>query len=121
MVSADPPKDETPPSPAEVREAVRKLKGGRSAEICKFSADLLKAGGEAMILGLHAVLPVLWQSGIPCLKKKGLVVLVWKGEEDRQACNNHHCISLFSVLRKLFAHLLLYAVNLISSVTILET
>ena len=36
--------------------AVAKLRGGMAAGICNISAELLKAGGEAMILGLDAVL-----------------------------------------------------------------
>ncbi|KAG0717242.1 Retrovirus-related Pol polyprotein from type-1 retrotransposable element R2 [Chionoecetes opilio] len=63
-VDADPPIDETAPSLDEVREAVAKLKGGKAAGVCNSSAELLKAGGEAMIRGLHAVLTAVWQSGV---------------------------------------------------------
>ncbi|KAG0713018.1 X-linked retinitis pigmentosa GTPase regulator-interacting protein 1 [Chionoecetes opilio] len=63
-VDADPPIDETAPSLDEVREAVAKLKGGKAAGVCNISAELLKAGGEAMIRGLHAVLTAVWQSVI---------------------------------------------------------
>ena len=38
------------------KEAVAKLTGGKAAGICNISAELLKAGGQAMICGLHAVL-----------------------------------------------------------------
>ncbi|KAG0729261.1 Retrovirus-related Pol polyprotein from type-2 retrotransposable element R2DM [Chionoecetes opilio] len=62
-VDADPPIDETAPSLDEVREAVAKLKGGKAAGVCNISSELLKAGGEAMIRGLHAVLTAVWQSG----------------------------------------------------------
>ncbi|KAG0721718.1 Chitooligosaccharidolytic beta-N-acetylglucosaminidase [Chionoecetes opilio] len=60
-VDADPPIDETTPSFDEVREAVSKLRGGKAAGVCNISAELLKAGGEAMIRGLHAVLTAVWQ------------------------------------------------------------
>ncbi|KAG0722447.1 hypothetical protein GWK47_005983 [Chionoecetes opilio] len=55
-VDVDPPIDETAPSLDEVREAVAKLRGGKAAGVCNISAELLKARGEAMIRGLHAVL-----------------------------------------------------------------
>ena len=57
-LDVDPPIDETAPSIGDVKEAVAaKLRGGKAAAgICNISAELLKAGGEAMILGLDAVL-----------------------------------------------------------------
>ena len=63
VVDADPPINEAAPSIDEVKEAVAKLKDGKAAGICNISAKLLKAGGEAMIHGLHAVLTVVWHSG----------------------------------------------------------
>ena len=81
------------------------------SSICNISAELLKAGGEAMIRGLHAVLTAVWHSGntIPPDWKKGLVVPIWKGKGDRQDCSNYHSgITLLSVPGKvLLAHLLL--------------
>ncbi|KAG0720355.1 Protein lin-10 [Chionoecetes opilio] len=107
-VDADPPIDETAPSLDEVREAVAKLRGGKAAGVCNISAELLKAGGEAMIRGLHAVLTAVWQSStIPPDWKRGLVVPIWKGKGDRQDCNNYHGITLLSVPGKVLAHLLL--------------
>ena len=47
--------NEAAPSIDEVKEAVTQLTGGKAAGICIISAELLKAGGEAMIHGLHAV------------------------------------------------------------------
>ena len=55
VVDADLPINEAAPSIDEVKEAVSKLRGGKAAGICNISAELLKAGGEAMIRGLHAV------------------------------------------------------------------
>ena len=89
-LDADPPIDETAPSIGDVKEAVAKLRGGKAADICKISAELLKAGVEAMIRGLHAVLTAVWHSGtIPPDGKKGLVVPIWKGKRDRQDFNNY--------------------------------
>ena len=107
-LDADPPIDETAPSIGDVKEAVAKLRGGKAAGICNISAELLKAGGEAMIRGLHAVLTAVWHSGtIPPDWKKGLVVPIWKGKGDRQDCNNYRGITLLSVPGKVLAHLLL--------------
>ena len=55
-MDADPPINEVAPSIDKVKEAVAKLKGGKAAGICNISAELTKAGGEAMIHGLLAFL-----------------------------------------------------------------
>ena len=61
--------------------AVAKLKGGRAVGVCGIAGELLKAGGEDMIRGLHAVLTAVWQTGtIPPDWKKGLIVPILKGK-----------------------------------------
>ena len=71
MLDADPLIDKTAPS-IHVKEAVAKLRGGKAAGICNISAELLKAGGEATIRGLHAVLTTVWLSStIPPDWKRG--------------------------------------------------
>ena len=107
-LDADPPIDETATSLGDVKEAVAKMRGGKTAGICNISAELLQAAGEAMIHGLHAVWTAVWHSGtIPPEGKKGLVVPIWKGKGDRQDCNNYRGITLLSVPGKVLAHLLL--------------
>ena len=77
------------PAVDEVKQAVAKLTGGKAAYIYNTSAELLKARGETMIRGLHAVLTVVWHScTIPSDWKKGLVVPIWKSKRDRRDCNN---------------------------------
>ena len=75
--------------------------------------ELLKAGDEAMIRGLHAVLTTVWHSGtIPPDWKKGLVGPIWTGKGDRQDCSNYRGITLLSVPGKvLLAHLLLMRIH----------
>ena len=71
MMDADLPINQAAPSIDEVKEAVEKLTDGKATGICNLSAELLKAGGEAMIHGLHAVLTTVWHSGtiLPDWKK----------------------------------------------------
>ena len=72
-LDADPPNDETALSIGDVKEAVAKLRGGKAAGICNINVELLKAGDETMIRGLHAVLTAVWHSGtIPLDWKKGV-------------------------------------------------
>ena len=63
-------------------------------------------------MGLHAVLTAVWHSGtIPRDWKKGLVVPLWKGKEDRQDCSNYRGITLLSVTGKMLVHLLLTRIH----------
>lgn len=58
------PVEETPPFISEGSETVRKLKGGKVADVCNVSAEMLKAKDEVMIHashGLHMVLSAVWQ------------------------------------------------------------
>ena len=71
----DPPIDETAPSIYDVKEAVAKLREGNAACVCNISAELLKAGDEAMIRGLHAVLTAIWHLGTITTNWKKVVVL----------------------------------------------
>ena len=79
-VDADSLNDKIVPSIADVKDAVRKLRGEKAAGICNISTELLRPGGEAMIRGLHAVLssvghssniPSDWKIGYSSLSERG--------------------------------------------------
>ena len=53
---ADPPINCGPPSFVEKQTAVNQLKLGKAPGICGIHAELLKAGGNAVLVSLHAVL-----------------------------------------------------------------
>ena len=110
-MDADPPINKATSSIDEVKD-VAKLRGGKAAGICNISAELLKAEGETMIRGLHAVLTAVWHSiTISPDWKRGLVVPIWKDKGDPQDCNNYREITLLSVPGKVLAHLLLMRVR----------
>ena len=67
---------------------VNRLKWGEARGICGIHAELLKAGGNAVLVSLHAVLCSAWNTGIITTDwKMGLVVPLWKGKGGRQDCN----------------------------------
>ena len=81
---ADPPINCDPPSFVETQAAVNWVKWGIASGICGIHAELLKAGGNAVLVSLHAVLCSSWNTGIiPTDWKRGLVVPLWKGKGDR--------------------------------------
>ena len=109
---ADPPINCGPPLFVETQTAVNRLKLGHAPGICGFHAELLKAGGNAVLVSLHAVLCSAWNTGIiPTDWKRGLVVPLWKGKGDRQDCNNYRGVTLLSVPGKVFARIILNRVR----------
>ena len=86
---------------------MNQLKGVKAPEICGIHAELLKAGGNAALVSLHAILCSAWNTGIiPTDWKRGLVVPLWKGKGDRQDCNNYRGVTLLSVPGKVFAQII---------------
>ena len=72
---ADPPINCDPPSFVETQAAVNRLKWGKALGICGIHAELLKAGENAALVSLHAVLCSACNTGIiPTDWKRGLVV-----------------------------------------------
>ena len=61
---ADAPINCDPPSFVEIRDAVNRLKWGKAPGICGIHAELLKAGGNAVLVSLHAVLCSVCNTGI---------------------------------------------------------
>ena len=109
---ADPPINCGPPSFVETQVAVNRLKWGKAPGICGIHAELLKAGGNAALVSLHAVLCSAWNTGIiPTDWKRSLVVPLWKGKGDRQDCNNHRGVALLPVPGKIFARIILDMVH----------
>ena len=103
----DPPSNCDPPSFVETQASVNRLKWGFAPWICDIHAELLKAGGNAVFMSLHAVLCSAWNTGIiPTDWEKGLVPL-WKGKGDHQDCNNYRGVTLLSVPGKVFARIIL--------------
>ena len=100
----DPPINCGPHSFVETQAAVNRLQWGEAPGICGIHAELLKAGGNAVLVSLHAFLCSAWNTDIiPSDWKRGLVVLLWKGKGGHQDCNNYRGVTLLSVPSKIFA------------------
>ena len=84
------------------------LKWGKASGLCGIHVDLLKAGGNTVLMSLHVVLCSAWNTGIiPTDWKRGLVVPLWEGKGDRQDCNNYQGVTLLSVPGKVFVRIIL--------------
>ena len=95
----------------ETQAVVNLLKWGKAPGICGIHVELIKAGGNAILM-LHAVLCSAWNIGIiPKDWKRGLVVALWEGKGDSQDCNNYRGVTLLSVPGKVFARIILDRVH----------
>ena len=95
----------------ETQAAVNRLKWGKASG-SGFHAELLKAGGNAVLMSLHAVRRSVWNTGIITTDwKRGLVGPLWKWKGHCQDCNNYRGIMLFSVPGKVFASIILDGVH----------
>ena len=61
---ADAPINYDPPSFVETQAALNRLKWGKAPGICSIHAELLKVGGNAVLMLLHAVLCSAWNTAI---------------------------------------------------------
>jgi len=84
------------------------MKGRETRGICGIHVELLKAGRNAELALLHAVLYSVWSTGIiPTDWKRDLIVPLWKWNGDHQDCNNYRGVTLLSVLGKVFAWIII--------------
>ena len=92
----------------EVYEAVRKMKGGKSAGIDEIVAEYLKKGGVAMIEWLVRMFNGCFREGrIPREWKSACIVPIYKGKGDRCECSNYRGISLLSVVGKVYGRVMI--------------
>jgi len=95
------------PSLNEVITAIRKLKYGRSPGPDGIPAELVKFAIMPVARALHSIFLSVWRTGrIPCDRKDGTIVTLYKGKGHKTDCSNRP-ITLLSVPGKVFAHVLL--------------
>ena len=84
------------------------MKSGKAAEVYGIPAELLKAGGEAVLQEMAAVFRKVWKTcEIPPDWRKGIIIPIFKGKGDRRECGGHRGVTLLSVPGKAFARVLL--------------
>ena len=99
--------DDFPILREEVESAVRSLKTGKSAGVDNIPAELLQAGGEAMIDALHVICSRIWETGEwPTVWTQSLIITLPK-KGNLQMCQNYRTISLISHPSKVMLKILL--------------
>ena len=93
---------------AEVRAALKKLKAYKAPGICSITAEMLKSGGDNIILWLTHIINHVWvQERLPDDWRRGIILPFWKRKGDRMICSNHRGITLLSIPGKIFTRILL--------------
>ena len=93
---------------AEVRAAMKKLKNFKAPGVCGITAEMLKQGGNNIILWLVEIINWVWiNNTLPNDWRHGIILPFWKGKGDQLVCKNHRGITLLSIPGKLFTRILL--------------
>ncbi|KAI0210308.1 Serine-protein kinase ATM [Lamellibrachia satsuma] len=99
--------DDYPILREEVEAAVKSLKKGKSAGIDNIPAELVQAGGEALIITLTTICNKIWQTGEwPTPWTQSLIITLPK-KGNLQMCQNYRTISLISHPSKVMLKILL--------------
>ena len=99
--------DDYPILREEVEAAVKSLKKGKSAGIDNIPAELVQAGGEALITTLTTICNKIWQTGEwPTPWTQSLIITLPK-KGNLQMCQNYRTISLISHPSKVMLKILL--------------
>jgi hypothetical protein len=84
------------PSCLEVEIAIAKLKKYKSPGSDQIPEELIQAGGEILLSGIHKLINSVWnKEELPDQWKESIIVPVHK-KGDKTDCNNYRGISLLS-------------------------
>ena len=102
------------PTPAEISNAISRLKNGKAPGICKMSPEMLKYGEPLTSSALLPLFELIWNTeGIPEDWRRGIILPLYTGKGDRSECWNYRGITLLSVRGKVFARVLLERMRLV--------
>jgi hypothetical protein len=95
------------PSLLEVEIAIAKLKKYKSPVSDQITAELIQAGGEMLLSGIHILINSIWnKEQLPHQWKESIIVPIHK-QGDKTDCNNYRAISLLSISYKRLSNILL--------------
>ena len=112
---ADPPPvpddlniDTSPPTEAEVKNAIKAMKSGKAPGVDSIHAEMLKADLSTATRVLTNLFDTIWdKETIPNDWGKGLIIKIPKKKGNLQVCDNWRGITLLSIPSKVFCTILL--------------
>ena len=86
---------------------------GKPWEKYCISAEVIKNGKSRLLVPLHKLLTQCWKEGsVPQDMRDANIVTLYKNNGDHRDCNKYHGISLLIIIGKLFAHIILYRLQI---------
>ncbi|XP_063605235.1 uncharacterized protein LOC134780428 [Penaeus indicus] len=96
------------PTLDELSKAIDMLPSGKAPGSDSIPAQVIKGGKPALLQPLYDLLCLCWKEGaVPQDMRDASIVTLFKNKGDRSDCNNYRGISLLSIVRKMFARILL--------------
>jgi len=95
-----------PITPGEIERVLKRVRRGRAAGEDGLFGEMLKYGGDLIILSLERVFNKIFEAGtVPKAWRRGLIVPVFKAG-DKERVGNYRGITLLGVVAKVFAQIL---------------
>ena len=96
------------PTPEELSEALDSIASGKAPGKDGIPAEILKCCKGTVITEMYEILCQCWREGkVPQDMRDANIVTLYKNKGDRSDCNKYRGISLLSIVRKLFARVIL--------------
>ena len=96
------------PTIEDLSKAKDTLSSGKAPGNDSISPEVIKCGNPALLEPFHEQLCLCWEEGaVSQDMRDATIVTLYKNKGDRSHCNNYRGISLLSIVRKVFARILL--------------
>ena len=97
-----------PPSPEEVRSAIKKLKCHKAPGIDAIPAEVYKHGGDTLVKSLTDLFTVCWAQGtVPQDMRDAVIVSLYKNKGEKCECSNYRGVTLLSIAGKILSRVIL--------------
>ncbi|CAE1309650.1 unnamed protein product [Acanthosepion pharaonis] len=107
---------DAPPSAEELGKAIDCLSRGRAPGRGGIPSEVLKTGKPALLQHLHELLCLCWEKGhVPRDMRDASIVTLYKNKGDRSNFSNYRGISLFNIVGKVFARVVLARLQSLAS------
>ena len=101
----------------EVEVRVGKLKNGKAAGKDEVTEEMIKGGGSMVLDWILKLFNMTLESGVvPENWGSAVIVPMDKGKRERTKCSNYICVSLLSLVGKIYAEILVDRVRKVTKV-----
>ena len=100
---------------ADVEVRLGKLKNEKAADKDEITEEMIKGGGDRVVEWLWRLCNMAFENGAPPKDWRATVIVtLYESKGERTECSNYGGISLLSVVRKIYAGILVYGVPIVT-------